>query len=220
MSILNYDEFIKINNDQRLFILLPKDLKCYNIQYRDNIFTINNFNDTEYINVTTKYYILQWLKDAVESYYFCEIIPNKNAEFGIFGNKIKTNICDVVTFCKIQNIIQYLHQEIGLTKEHFKLNDNFVCRWACKNGYIEAIKYLHQEIGLTKQDFQSRNNLICIFACENNHVDVVKYLHQEIGLTKQDFQSRNNYAYQKACEYGYFDVVKYLEQEIFIDNYV
>jgi len=216
MTILNYDEFIKLNNGKRLFKLFPKYLKCYDIQYCENkTFTIDNFDDIECRNgmhVTSQDHILYWLNYRSDSYYFCEIIPNKTAKFVIFDNKIKTNICDIGNLFEIQYIIQYLHKEIGLTKEDFQLNN--VCRWACLNCYIDVVKYLHQEIKLTKQDFQSDNNEACILACANGCIDIVKYLHQVIKLTKKDFQSNNNYACHWACQDDHLDVVKYLHEEI------
>jgi len=126
----------------------------------------------------------------------------------------KTNECVINDETINIDIITYLHQEIGLTKQDFQSNNNEACKFACNNNHIDVVKYLHQEIRLSKDDFQSDNNEACRWACKHGHINVVKYLHQEIGLTKQDFQSDYNYACRWACLNGHIDVVKYLHQEI------
>jgi len=128
----------------------------------------------------------------------------------------KTNKCNVSDNYNIVNIeiITYLHQGIGLTKQDFQLDNNYICRSACEYNYFDVVEYLHKKIGLTKEDFQSNGNYACQMACENGHLCIVKYLHQEIGLTKQDFQSDDNYACHQVCCNGHIDVVKYLHQEI------
>jgi len=218
MSIINYDEFIKVNNGKKLFKLFPKNLKCYDIQYCENAtFIVDNFDDTvcnNGIHVTTQDYIFHWLKYRGETYYFCEIIPNVNAKFVIFDDKIKTNICDIGKLFDSYEFIKYLHQEIRLTKEDFQSYDNCICIWACDGGHLNVVKYLHEEIGLTKEDFKSCFDSICKPICTLGYLDIIKYFYEEIGLSKEDFQSNNNHACKWACKNGHIDVVKYFHKEM------
>jgi len=184
MTILNYDEFMKIIDGKRLFKLFPKDLKCYDIQYCENkTFISNCFDDSECINgihFASQDDILYWLSFRHDTYYFCEIIPNKEAKYVVFDSKIKTNICDVGKLFNIHDLIKYLHEEVGLTKKDLQPKHKDSCAWSCINS-IDTVKYLHHKIGFTKEDFQPYHN----WACLNGNLDIVIYLHKEVELTKE-----------------------------------
>jgi len=114
------------------------------------------------------------------------------------------------------NVIRFLHKEIKLTKEDYKLSDTCIdiCSNACERGYINIIKFLHAKIGFVKCDFQAKHNLACRRTCICGHTNIIKYLHQKIMFTKEDFQIYDNIILREACEYGHIDIIRYLHKVV------
>jgi len=244
MTILNYNEFMKIINGKKLFKFFPKNFKCHDIQYSENkTFFANKFDVEECkngIHFTSQDYIFYWLYNLGDRHYVCEIIPDKEANFIIYNDQIKTNMCNIAKLFETRDLIKYLHKEIKLTKKDFQSNKNLACQWACIYGHLDVVKYLHKEIGLTNEDYNRACQLACLYgnidvikylhqelklskqwfqvcinyACYYGHLDVVKYLHRNIGLTKEDFQKDDNYACRMAYKNGHNHIVKYLQKEI------
>jgi len=120
MSILSYDEFMKINGNNKLLKLFPKSLQCYDLHYEENkSYHVDNFDDTECsngIHMTQSKYLMYWLSNRTNSYFICEILPDKNARFVISNYKIKTNICNIdITSLIIKSIYLNNLQNYTLT---------------------------------------------------------------------------------------------------------
>ena len=125
------------------------------------------------------------------------------------------NAIDIlITFaCKYNNLLllKFLHKELDLTMDQFRMSHNFPLHTACEKNYIDIVKYLHKEVGLKVYDFTCLGNYMLRNCCYKGYLDLVKYLYEEVGVTKQDFISFGNSALKCAYTSKNLVLIEYIK---------
>jgi len=184
MPILSYEEFMVVNNGKKLFKLFPKDLKCHDIQYEENkTFYANNFTEVtcrDGIYFTQLDYLFEWLCFRTNSYYICEIIPRKDAQYILENNKIKTNICDVGKL--YQNIIGFLCEEVELTEEDLMADKKHFITWVSRSCCIIAYLYEIKLIKLINKDHEPLEDIVFKLGRVIQNDETIKYLDNKFAV--------------------------------------
>ena len=50
------------------------------------------------------------------------------------------------------NVLRFLKDEVGLTADDFRAQDNDAIRWAAENGHVNVLKFLKDEVKLTADE--------------------------------------------------------------------
>lgn len=154
--------------------------------------------------------------------YLHKIMNFKKREFMIDHNELLR----LSSFHGKIKIVKYLHK-IGFDKSDFKILDDFILRYVCKNGHTKIAKFLCKKIGFTSEDFrgtyanscsQMYNNGLLEFAFANDNIKMFKFLRKKMSLTTYDFSNKSNNFFQKACIQGCFKLIKYVCRHFNLDR--
>jgi len=215
-KILNYDQFMHMIDNEKIYKLFPKNLKSHDIQYEENkTFTVSNFDNKECqngIHITLFPYIFEWTCNC-NYYYICEIIPDKNAKYVLYGNKIKTDIINVTNVSKISDFIisNIYDNEI----RRFDVS-RLLLLWSGVNNHVDVIEVIHKKYIKSKDSssifYGYGLNTVCEQVSICGHVDVIKYLHEKLKVTREHLTQ--TLTLSNACSSGHLNIVEYLHKSV------
>ena len=212
-KILDYNQFIQHVGNKKLYKLFPKNLKCHNVQYKENeTFTVTNFDDEKYDNgkciILFDYVISHTYSNNY--YYICEIIPHVNAKYIVYDQVIKTNIINVTTIINLSDFT------INNIDKIYKFDIPHILSQAVENNHVDVIKAVYENNvknnDLLKILFGCKLDTMCKIAFEHGYIDVVKFLHEKFRLSKQFFQT--NHIYTSAFLQGHINIIEFLHKNI------
>ena len=86
-------------------------------------------------------------------------------------------------------VLAFLKDDVGLTPNDFRGNDNEAIRSAAENGHVNVLAFLKDNIDLTAEDFRVKDNEAIRTAIKNGHTHVLEFLKEKVGLTTDEFRT-------------------------------
>jgi hypothetical protein len=117
-------------------------------------------------------------------------------------------------------VVRYLKEGFGLTKEDAQADGNYALCQSAQRGHLDVVKYLVEAFGLGKEDPESPSNGAIIFCISGGHLEILRYLMEACGVGKKDVrQICTDYLWtQNKITEKQLQVGRYLEEELGLCN--
>lgn len=124
----------------------------------------------------------------------------------VFDNKSFNQPLMKLVIDRNHKLIEYLHQEYGLTGEDFLVSDQRPLLLCVREDDVELFRYIHQTLGLPNETLRKLGPTIIRHAADSGASNILMYLSQECGFTKEDMLTDKYMALRVAARRGHTSV--------------